>query len=86
MQASLISQDKTINYENIVDIVANTQEGKQHIKNSNGNVNDIKRGKIHFLIKNKWSSQELETVSVSVEDGIAYVENKTINIVANIRE
>ena len=86
MQALLISKNKTLSYDNIVDIIANTQDWKQHITNSNGSVNDIKRWKIHFLIKKHGSPDQLETLSVHVDDGIAYVENKTINIVANIRD
>lgn len=85
MQLSIISQDKVLKYENIVDVVANTQQGQQHLTRSNWDVSDIKRGRVQFLMKRHWSDS-LETLSVYVDDGIAYVENRTLNIVANLRE
>ena len=66
-------------------MVANTSDGQQHINTTNGNVNRIKRGKIQLLFKRNWSDV-LETAELYVDDGISYVENKVINIVANIRE
>lgn len=85
MEASIITPEQTINHKNIVDMVINTPNGQKHIKNSNGNVDLVKRGKIQILLKRE-GSDKLETVELYVNNGVSYVENKVINIVTDIRE
>lgn len=84
MEASIITPQQTINHKNIVDMVINTPNGQKHIKNSNGNVDLVKRGKIQILLRRE-GSDKLETVEFYVNNGVAYVENKVINIVTDIR-
>ena len=84
MDATIISSDETLNYNNILGVVANTIDWQQHIDNTNGSVTRIKRGKIQLLFKNK-KTWQLETAELYVDDGISYVENRVINIVANRR-
>ena len=55
MEASIITPEKTITHTNIIDMVVNTPNGQKHIKNSNGNVDLIKRGKIQILLKREGS-------------------------------
>lgn len=83
MQASIITPEETLNYQDIYDMVINTPYGKKHINNSNGNVDPVKRGKLELLIKTK--SGEMKTVEFYVDNGVAYVENKVINIVTSLR-
>lgn len=85
MEASIITPDQTITHKNIIDMVVNTPNGQKHLKNSNDNVDLIKRGKIQILLKRE-GSNNLETVELYVDNGVAYVENKVINIVTDIRD
>ena len=85
MEASIITPEQTINHKNIVDMVINTPNGQKHMNNSNGSVDLVKRGKIQILLKRE-GSDKLETVELYVNNGVAYVENRIINIVTDIRE
>lgn len=85
MEASIITPEQTITHTNIVDMVVNTPNGQKHINNSNGSVDLIKRGKVQILLK-KEGSNNLETIEFFVDNGVAYVENKVINIVTDLRE
>lgn len=85
MQVSIITPEETITYTNALDTVINTPTGQKHIKNSNGNVDLVKRGKVQLLLRRE-GSDKLETVELYVNNGVAYVENKIINIVTDIRE
>ena len=85
MEASIITSNGTINHKNIVDMVINTPNGQKHMNNSNGNVDLVKRGKIQILLKRE-GSDKLETIEFYTDNGVAYVENRIINIVTDLRE
>lgn len=84
MQATIITPEETINHDNVLDLVYNTPEGQKHIDKSSGTVSSVKRWKIQMLVQRE--SGQLETIEFYVNNGVAYVENKIINIVTEIRE
>ena len=51
MNLTITSPHQTLSYDGVIDMVANTSDGQQHINTTNGNVNRIKRGKIQLLFK-----------------------------------
>lgn len=80
MTVSFITPEKTINHENIIDMIIPTPSGQRHINNTSGNVDLLKKGKVTLLLKREWSEKP-ETIEFYVNNGVVYVEQKVINIV-----
>jgi F0F1-type ATP synthase epsilon subunit len=80
MTLSIITPQKTTNYEDIKGMMIPTPNGTKQLQINNGTVELMQKGKATFFLKPKdgWEPQKIE---LFVQDGIVYVEHSIINLV-----
>lgn len=79
MTLSIITPEWTTNHEHVLDITIPTANGAKHIDQHSGSVELLQTGKATIFIQH--DDTEPQKVEIYIQDGILYIEKRTINLV-----